>query len=236
MEVSGLVSFDLAKQRLESQLIEGTPRKPMLRSLRKRPNLYKTGKRTPSNLFEQLKTKRRAMAAWMIGYVYYALPRPDINWVPDFQVENLHTRLWELHLFTCFREQGRHVAQDYPSPDFYVSNRKGVCAWIEAVTTNPEVRYDHASTTAEPPPVDLIEKILGPAAVRYAKTIRNKLDRRYHEMSHVAGQPFALSLEDFYAQGSMTWSRPALIAYLFGFYAVMRSLLVSGTDINLISR
>ena len=220
LEAIGLASFDLAKQQLATQLIDGNPREPVPRNSGKRPNLYKAGKRKPSNLFEQLKTKRRAMAAWMIGYLYYALPQPDLNWVPDFQGENLHTRLWELHLFACFREQGMHVAQDHPSPDYYVSNRKGASAWIEAVTTNPEVRYDHATAIADPPPGDVIEKILGSAAVRYAKTIRNKLDRRYHEMSHVVGKPFALALADFYAQGSMTWSRPALVAYLFGFYAV----------------
>lgn len=177
LEANGLASFALAKQRFETQLIEGTPREPVPRNAGKRPNLYKTGKRKPSNLFEQLKTKRRAMAAWMIGYLYYVLPQPDKNWVPDFKAENLHTRLWELHLFACFREQGRHVAQDHPSPDFLVSNRMGTSAWIEAVTTNPEVRYDHATTIADPPPAGMIEKILGSVAVRYAQIIRNKLDR-----------------------------------------------------------
>lgn len=220
LETTGLAGFDSAKERLEAQLIEGSPREPLPQNVGKRPNLYEVGKKLPSNLFEQLKTKRRAMAAWMIAYLYYALPRPDKNWVPDFQGENLHTRLWELHLFACFREQGRHVAQDHPSPDFCVTNREGTSAWIEAVTTNPEVRYDHATAISDSPPADMVEMILGPAAVRYAKTIRNKLVRRYHEMPHVVGKPFALALADFFAQGSMTWSRPALIAYLYGWYAV----------------
>ncbi|MEE4670458.1 hypothetical protein V2L05_14640 [Pseudomonas alliivorans] len=219
LEEFGFASHELAYERLCLQLIEGAAREPMPSGVGRRPNIYKSGKKKSSSLFNQLSTKRRKMAAWMIGYLYYALPKPDANWVPDFQSENLHTRLWELHLLACFREQGRHVSQDYSSPDFNVSNRMGESAWIEAVTTNPTIRYDHATTSFEPPPTYGIELFLGEAAKRYAGTISNKLNKRYHEYPHVSGQPFALAIADFHAQGSMTWSRPALIAYLYGFYA-----------------
>lgn len=221
LEEFGFASLELAYERLCLQLVEGAARESIPSGVGKRPYLYKPGKKKSSNLFKQLSTKRREMAAWMIGYLYYALPKPDANWVPDFQGENLHTRLWELHLLACFREQGRHVSQEHSSPDFHVSNRMGESAWIEAVTTNPSLRYDHATTYAEPPPSQATEQCLGEAAKRYAGTINNKLNKRYHECPHVSGQPFALAIADFHAQGSMTWSRPALISYLYGFYATV---------------
>lgn len=59
----------------------------------------------------------------------------------------------------------------------------------------------------------------GPAAVRFAKTLRSKLDRRYHLLAHVTGKPFALALADFHAPSSMVWSREALISYLYGIHA-----------------
>ncbi|MGD8220286.1 hypothetical protein [Pseudomonas thivervalensis] len=216
---AGLNSFDEAKQRISAHFQEGAPREPMPPNTARRSNIFDSSNLPTCTLFQHLSRKSRHKAAWMIGHLYYSMPRPDDNWVRDFQTENLHSRLWELHLLACFREQGRLVTQQYRSPDFCISRRNGECAWIEAVTTNPSERYDHATTLAEPPPSDLRERVIGPAAVRYASTIRNKLQRRYDQFPHVVGQPFALAIADFHAQGSMVWSRQALIAYLYGEYA-----------------
>jgi hypothetical protein len=43
--------------------------------------------------------------------------------------------------------------------------------------------------------------MLGTAAMRFAKTIRSKLDKRYDALPRVAGKPFALALADFPAFG-----------------------------------
>lgn len=226
LDEAGLGTFDEAKDRIAARLLEGAPREPMPPNTARRPNIFDNGNQPTCTLFQHLSRKSRHKAAWMIGHLYYSMPRPDDNWVRDFQTENLHTRLWELHLLACFREQGRFVSQQYRSPDFCISRRNGECAWIEAVTTNPPERYDHATTLAEPPPADLMERVIGQAAVRFASTIRNKLQRqpRYDQMSHVSGQPFALAIADFHAQGSMTWSRQALIAYLYGEYATTQEI------------
>ncbi|MGY2313527.1 hypothetical protein ACW9I6_02470 [Pseudomonas sp. SDO5522_S412] len=219
LDESGLDSFDEAERKIAALLKEGAPREPMPPNTARRPNIFDSADLPTCTLFQHLSRKSRHKAAWMIGHLYYSMPRPDDNWVRDFQTENLHTRLWELHLLACFREQGRLVSQQFRSPDFRISRRNGECAWIEAVTTNPTERYDHATTWSEPPPSDLVERVIGQAAVRYANTIRNKLQRQYDQLSHVVGQPFALAIADFHAQGSMTWSRQALIAYLYGEYA-----------------
>ena len=57
-------------------------------------------------------------ALMAVGEVYLAMPNPDDNFVQDFQTSNFDSRLWELYLFACFREQGLSVVQDFPSPDF----------------------------------------------------------------------------------------------------------------------
>lgn len=224
LDENGLDSFDEAKSRIAAHLQELAPRELMPPNTAKRPNIFDSNNLPTCTLFQHLSRKSRHKAAWMIGHLYYSMPRPDDNWVRDFQTENLHTRLWELHLLACFREQGRFVSQQYRSPDFRISRRNGECAWIEAVTTNPSERYDHATTWAEPPPSDLLERLIGQAAVRYASTIRNKLQRGYDQLTHVAGHPFALAIADFHAQGSMTWSRQALIAYLYGEYATTQEI------------
>ena len=134
----------------------------------------------------------------------------------DCQTENFHTRLWEALLLACFREQGLLVTQPHSSPDFRIENRHGGEAWIEAVTANPPVRYNHLNAGITDPPEDADERFFGPAAVRFAKTLGNKLQRQYDTLPHVVGKPFAIALADFHAPASMVWSRDALFGYLYG--------------------
>jgi hypothetical protein len=54
--------------------------------------------------------------------------------------------------------------------------------------------------------------------VRFAKTLRSKLQREYEKLPHVQGNPFALAIADFHAPSSMVWSREALPSYLYGIY------------------
>lgn len=219
LDEDGLEAYQDAEQRLRLLLKENLPRVPMPPNTAQRSNIFDSVGMSTCTLFKHLAKRSRHQAAWMISHLFYSMPRPDDNFCRDFQTENLHTRLWELHLLACFREQGRFVSQEHRSPDFRISRRNGESAWIEAVTTNPSERYDHATTWADSPPSDLSERIIGPAAVRFARTIRSKLQRHYDQLPHVSGTPFALAVADFHAQGSMTWTRPALIAYLYGEYA-----------------
>jgi hypothetical protein len=68
-------------------------------------------------------------------------------------------------------------------------------------------------------PADRNERLTGAPAERFAKTLRGKLQRNYHELDHVKGQPFALAIADFHESGSMVWSREALPTYLYGLRA-----------------
>ncbi|WP_230599238.1 MULTISPECIES: hypothetical protein [Enterobacterales] len=68
------------------------------------------------------------------------------------------------------------------------------------------------------PPLNRQERVLGIAAERYARTLRNKLRKDYTSQPHVEGKPFAIAIADFHAPGSMMWSREALMTYLYGFY------------------
>ena len=190
---------------------------PLPSGERRRAPLSRMGKRTPSVVFKSLFDPSRRIGAWALNQLYLALPSPDRNWVPDCQTENFHTRLWEAHLLAIFREQGLLVTQPKESPDFHIENRLGDEAWVEAVTANPEERYEHFGASPVPPPADRHERFLGAAAERFARTIQNKLDKRYESLPHVEGKPLILALADFHAPSSMLWSRESLISYLYGF-------------------
>lgn len=214
-----LFSKNQAKAAIREQLEGQFAPVPLPPGTRRRAPLWDTRNAQPSKIFEALASPTRRVGAWMLNQLYLALPNPDQNWASDCQTGNFHTRLWEAHLLASFREQGLLVTQDYRSPDFRVSNRRGGEAWIEAVTANPVEKYEHYGAEPVDPPQERRERTLGTAAVRFAKTIRSKLDKRYDALSHVVGKPFVLALADFHAPGSMLWSREALVSYLYGFFA-----------------
>jgi hypothetical protein len=152
-----------------------------------------------------------------VGEIYLAMPNPDDNFVSDFQTENFDSRLFELYLLAAFREQGVAVEQQKVSPDFLIG-RSGYECSVEAVTANPRSRGAEEPQLPTPAPESRQERLLGAPAIRFAKTLRSKLQREYEKLPHVHGKPFALAIADFHAPSSMVWSREALPSYLYGIY------------------
>ncbi len=212
----GFRSLRDAERRLEALLGIGAPPEPLPPNTAPRAALHDLQGRTPSAIFGSLGTPSHRIAGSILNQLYLALPNPDRNWVGDCQTGNFHTRMWEAQLLAAFREQGLHVSQPFESPDFHIRNRLGGEAWVEAVTANPERRFDHMNAPRVPPPSEREALFFGPAALRFAKTIGNKLQRRYDQLPHVQGKPFILAVADFHAPGSMRWSREGLAGYLYG--------------------
>jgi hypothetical protein len=217
----GLLNEARARDVLASGLVSGVPKERLPPGVPRRTPLWDLLGVTPSKVFALLMQPTHHVAAWVLNQLYLAMPRPDANWARDCQTGNFHTRLWEAHLLACLREQGLRVTQDHASPDFHIENHHGGDAWIEAVTANPPTPYDHFNTQPASEPETRRERLIGPAAVRFAKTLRSKLMKRYNQLPHVVGKPFALALADFQAPGSMIWSRVALPSYLYGLAATV---------------
>lgn len=210
---------EAALDRLSISLRAIDPPELLPPGVRRRPLLVQPGARGTSPEFDLLTTTISHLPALMaIGECYLALPNPDANFVPDFQTSNFASRLFELYLLACFREQGLSVRQDHVSPDFFIGKEGDTC-WVEAVTANSETPRTGGIGDWVHAPEDRNERLTGGPAERFAKTLRSKLQRNYHEMAHVKGQPFALALADFHESGSMVWSREALPTYLYGLRA-----------------
>lgn len=215
-EKSGYTAATTARRRMRMAMKAGAAPEPLPPGVARRASLADTGKRKLSATFEVLKRPVHHMAAWTLNQLYLALPRPDDNWVSDCQTRNFHTRMWEAQLLASLREQGLLVTQPHESPDFRIETREGEEAWIEAVTANPTIPYEHVNAPVKPMPTKRDDRFFGRAAVRFAKTIGNKLDRRYDELLHVKGKVFVIAIADFQEAGSMLWSRESLIGYLYG--------------------
>jgi hypothetical protein len=146
----GFESMSEARARMEPPMREGGSKEPLPRNTAPRPALHDLQGRTASDTFKVLWIASHHRAAWILNQLYLALPRPDKNWASDCQTGNFHTRLWEAQLLASFREQGLPVTQPYESPDFRIENRFGGEAWVEAVTANPAVPYNHVNAPRSP--------------------------------------------------------------------------------------
>ena len=135
--------FPAPEQALDALSLDmrgGDPPEPLPPGVRRRPLLIEVGPRGSSPEFDLLiKSVSHLPALMAVGECYLALPRPDRNFIPDLQTNNFASRLFELYLLACFREQGLQVHQDHVSPDFQIE-KDGMTCWVEAVTANSEHR------------------------------------------------------------------------------------------------
>lgn len=223
-EKFGFSSEDDALTRLTVEMGEDGKAEPHLPGQKRRPSIIPKAMQETSEIFKLLtQTISHRPALMAVGEVYFAMPNPDDNFARDFQTGNFDSRLFELYLLACFREQGVFVAQDHVSPDFYIE-RNGHECYVEAVTANATDRTPKTALTAPMfAPTSREERLTGAPAVRFAKTLRSKLQRQYESLPHVAGKPFALAIADFHAPSSMVWSREALPSYLYGVRADVAS-------------
>lgn len=218
----GIGDYDHAMAKLSADLKVGQPTEPLPSGERRRRGLFDLGDRTPCAAFKLLmNSPTRWAAVNTLTELYLAMPNPDQNFTSDMQTANFDSRLWELYLFACFREQGILVSQDVPSPDFKLTAGEHQ-GYVEAVTANPvEPRGDGLPEIQHAPP-DRPDRLAGDAAARFARTLRSKIQRSYHDKSHVRGLPFAIALADFHGGSTMVWSREALPTYLYGQLAVVK--------------
>ena len=218
-DAAGLPTPEAALDRIGMKMRGHETPEPLPSGTRRRADLLKPGSRGTSPEFDLLTgTVNHLPALMAVGECYLALPNPDANFVTDLQTNNFASRLFELYLLACFREQGLLVRQDHVSPDFWIE-RDGASCWVEAVTANSPVPRSGGIGPWVHAPEDRTERLTGAPAERFAKTLRGKLQRDYHDLPHVKGQPFAIAIADFHESGSMVWSREALPTYLYGFRA-----------------
>lgn len=211
-------SHDAALAKLSVAMRPGEPAEPIPPGAKKRKPLLETKGRSVNKTFKLLtRTLSHYPALMAVGEIYLAMPNPDDNFVSDFQTENFDSRLFELYLLAAFREQGVSVSQQEISPDFMIERSGHQCS-VEAVTANPRNRGTEKPELPTHAPESRRERLLGAPAVRFAKTLRSKLQREYEKLPHVRGKPFALAIADFHAPSSMVWSREALPSYLYGIY------------------
>lgn len=180
-------------------------------------DLFKPLSLNPNPLFLELATSNRfSPAKELIQAMIYYFDDPDRNFVEQFQTTGFDARIWELYLFAAFHEQDFAFDRSKPAPDYHL---KGVGQefFVEAVTVNATVKEGKSVETGLPVDrrlrKDYLENYI---PIKYGSPLTTKLKKKYWEQPHVTGKPLVLAVQDFHFTGSMIWSEPHLIPYLYG--------------------
>jgi hypothetical protein len=166
--------------------------------------------------FKVLANEQRMEAARnLIVEAVYSYVDVDGNYIKEFQTHGFDARLWELFLYIFLYDAGFEFNQDFNAPDYLVSYfGKEFC--IEAVTVNPSKNPDRP----DPPPPQTNEEVKELCndymPIKFGSSLYSKLQKKYWEKTHVQGKPLIIAIHDYHMAGSMTWSRGALVEYLYG--------------------
>ncbi|WP_350431359.1 hypothetical protein ABIS04_13250 [Shewanella sp. H8] len=171
--------------------------------------------------FRVLVTEKRMEAARnLIVEAVYSYVDVDGNYIKEFQTHGFDARLWELFLYIFLYDSGFEFNQDYNAPDYLVSFfGKQFC--IEAVTVNPSQNSERPDPPSPQNDVDMQKLCDDYMPIKFGSSLFTKLQKKYWEKPHVQGKPLIIAIHDYHMPGSMTWSRNALVEYLYGKRAIV---------------
>jgi hypothetical protein len=168
--------------------------------------------------YKSLSYRGHEAAKTLLNEIVYSFVDVDGNYIKDFQTTGFDGRLWELYLYIYLHRARFSFDHTVRSPDFLV-NYFGQDFAIEAVTVN------RGTVVQEENPIDAGNAFLlclDYMPIKFAGALTAKLQKRYWLLPHVKEKPLILAVHDFHqastaeSLGSMTWSRNALINYLYG--------------------
>ena len=157
-------------------------------------------------------------AAWMVDDVYQDFVDADGNFAEQFQTTGFDSRYFELYLHAYFSRSGYEIDRTHANPDFLVS-KNNVRVAVEATTVNPPasgVLADVGRTINDLSPEELADYRMNELPIRFGSPLFSKLKKKYWELQHCQGLPFAIAIEAFHDENSLGMTDSALTRYVYG--------------------
>lgn len=157
-----------------------------------------------------------AHARELLNDTFAKMPRPDGNFVRDFQTTGFDARVWELYLLAWARAAGFDVKRPFDRPDFLLEKGEGR-VWIEAVTAHHTIRTE--ADALAPPPAPALGGAKGYedfVPIRLAGALSSKLRARYWDLDHLREQPLVFAIADFHDPSPLRDTSAPLRTYLYG--------------------
>lgn len=137
---------------------------------------------------------------------FFHLPNPDKNFIEQFQTSGFDSRVFELGLFSYFKNSGFEVDRTHEQPDFILSNGK-INVAVEAVTSSPQsnVKFQNTIPFIEKRTLSEVqESIDNDFPIRIGSVLFSKLNKKYWELPQCKDMPLVIAVQPFHEAGSLT--------------------------------
>lgn len=141
----------------------------------------------------------------------------DGNFIEQFQTTGFDARVWELYLNAYLVEEGFLFDRAHYAPDFMIQ-KYGHTVAIEATIVGRKGGLKELDLERFPEMTQeqIIEKTRDEMPIKFGSPLFSKLQKKYWELEHVAGNPLVIAIADFHDNQSMLWTSTALTNYLYG--------------------
>ncbi len=145
----------------------------------------------------------------------------DGNFIQQFQTTGFESRLWELFLFSVFKENNFEIQDDYDRPDFHLL-KDGSEIYVEATisTEKTDEKYtaEFINESIQKKDLKIQNELIDYYVIRMGSVLFSKLNKKYWELEWVKEKPllFAITPSHNYIANFLPDSK--IIEYLYGLF------------------
>ncbi len=154
----------------------------------------------------------------LMNEIFNMMPKPDSNFIEQFQTQGFEARVFELGLFAFLNECKLKVSQKHERPDFIVSNgNEEVC--IEATVSSPpdDLKLQNLAKHFEDfDSRELIEKITNEVPIRFGSPLFSKLSKRYWDLTQCQGKALIIAIQACHEPMASQYPVTPLCNYVYG--------------------
>lgn len=143
----------------------------------------------------------------------------DGNFIQQFQTTGFDSRLWELFLFSLFKENGFEIRNDYDRPDFHLKKSETEL-FVEASISNEKTddiyTEEFIKEALELKDINIQNELTDYYTMRLGSVLYSKLNKKYWELDWVKGKPLILAITPFHNYIADFLPDSKIIEYLYG--------------------
>lgn len=155
----------------------------------------------------------------MLDEICQPLKDKDGNFIQQFQTTAFYQRLWEIFLYSFFKENKFEIIDKHDRPDFYLK-KDGIEFFVEACSSNPAVNdkftdeFIEASMKAKDKVAE--QNLKDYYTIKIGSILFSKVNKRYWELDWVKYKPFVLALMPSHNKLANFLPDYLAIEYLYG--------------------
>ena len=143
----------------------------------------------------------------------------DGNFIQQFQTTGFDSRLWELFLYSLFKENDFEILTDCDRPDFHLQ-KMDTELFVEASVSNEKTddiyTKEFIKEALELNDIEVQNELIDYYTIRLGSVLFSKLNKRYWELDWVSEKPLVIAITPFHNYIADFLPDSKIIEYLYG--------------------